>query len=143
MNVRLFIPAARVGIPTDGVIRMKIITQVLDGTCGKSAAGVRAHLARASGTGWETVAEAETNSDGCIEDWYSWRLKRGLYRIVFDCDSYFAALGGIAAYPEVIVVFRMLEESLAFRVRVTLAPYSYSTYFGTFDGPLDELAPGE
>jgi 5-hydroxyisourate hydrolase len=114
---------------------MKIVTQVLDSAYGKPAVGVRASLARAGENGWVTVAESETNIDGCIEDWDSWRLERGLYRIVFDSDSYFASLGGTAAYPEVVVIFRMLDESLTFQVQVMLAPYSYSTYFGTLDGP--------
>jgi 5-hydroxyisourate hydrolase len=112
---------------------MKIVTQVLDSTYGKPAVGVRAHLARANGTGWMTVAEAESNIDGRIEDWDSWQLDRGLYRIVFDSDNYFAGLGGIAAYPEVIVIFRMLDEPQVFQVQVMLAPYSYSTFFGKLD----------
>lgn len=113
---------------------MRIVTQVLDSTYGKSAVGVRARLARAQGSSWSMVAEAETNAEGCIEDWDSCSLERGLYRIVFDSDSYFAGLGGSAAYPEVIVIFRMQDESYAFQVQVTLSPYSYSTYFGTLDG---------
>jgi 5-hydroxyisourate hydrolase len=112
---------------------MKIIAQVLDGTYGKAAVGVRARLARADGNDWTTVAEAETNHGGCIEDWDSWHLDRGLYRIVFDSDSYFAGLGVTAAYPEVAVIFRMQNGFVAFQVQVTLAPYSYSTYFGTID----------
>lgn len=111
---------------------MRIVTQVLDGTYGKPAAGVQARLSRASGDDWTMVARAETNSGGLIEDWDSWRLERGLYRITFDCDSYFAWLGGTAAYPEVMVTFRVLDESLV-QVQLTLAPYSYSTYFGTLD----------
>lgn len=112
---------------------MRIKAQVLDGTYGKSAVGVRARLSRANGTGWATVAQAETNRDGSIEDWDSWSLERGLYRIVFDSDSYFAGLGAASAYPEVTVLFRILDESAAFQVQVTLAPYSYSTYFGTIE----------
>jgi 5-hydroxyisourate hydrolase len=113
---------------------MRIVAQVLDGMYGKAAVGVRACLARADGTGWATVAEAETNHDGCIEEWESWYLERGLYRIVFDSDSYFAGLGATSAYPEVAVSFRILEEALAFQLQLTLAPYSYQTYFGTVDG---------
>ena len=113
---------------------MKVIAQVLDGTFGKAAVGVRATLSCASGTGWRTVAESETNSDGCIEEWDSWQLERGLYRVVFDSDSYFARLGAATAYPEVVIIFRMENESYAFHVQVTLSAYSYSTYFGTTNG---------
>jgi 5-hydroxyisourate hydrolase len=114
---------------------MRIVAQVLDGTYGKPAVGVRARLARASGDDWTTVAEAETSSDGRIEDWDSLHLERGLYRIVFDSDSYFSGLGVTTAYPEVSVIFRTEDQYAAFQVQVILAPYSYSTYFGTTEGP--------
>jgi 5-hydroxyisourate hydrolase len=113
---------------------MRIVTQVFDGTYGKSAVGVRACLVRANGNGWAKVGEAETNGEGRIDEWDSWHLERGLYRIVFDSDSYFADLGSASAYPEVTVTFRMKHEDLKFQVQVTLCPYSYSTYFGTMDG---------
>lgn len=112
---------------------MKIATQVLDSTYGKPAVGVRARLSRGTGDGWTAVAETDTDIDGRIEDWDSWRLERGLYRIVFDSDSYFADLGGIAAYPEVVLIFRVQDESNVLQVQVTLAPYSYSTYFCTLE----------
>ena len=110
---------------------MKIVTKVLNGTFGMPAVGVRARLARSSSNLWKTVAEAETNSEGCIEDWDSWPLERGLYRIMLDSDSYFAELGSSSAYPEISVIFRMQDESHNFQVQVTLCPYSYTTYFGT------------
>lgn len=116
---------------------MRISAQVLDGTYGKAAVGVPACLARAANNDWSIVAEAQTNADGYIEDRESWHLKRGLYRIVFDSDSYFAGLGSGTAYPEVAVLFRMEDDSARFQVQVTLAPYSYSTYFGTI-GPQSE-----
>jgi 5-hydroxyisourate hydrolase len=111
---------------------MKIVTQVLDSTYGQSAVGVHASLARFSGSGWTRIAEAVTNDEGLIEDWNGdWPLERGLYRMVFDSDSYFAGLGASTAYPEVIVVFRMADESRTCQVRIMLSPYSYSTFFET------------
>lgn len=113
---------------------MRVVAQVLDGTYGKAAAGVRADLSRANAQGWLTVAEAETNVNGCIDDWDIWYLERGLYRIVFDSDSYFAGLGAASAYPEVVVIFRLQDEYDVFQVQVVMAPYSYSAYFGTMGG---------
>jgi 5-hydroxyisourate hydrolase len=111
---------------------MRIVTQVLDGSYGKPAAGVGIRLERAVGdNGWATVGEAETGDDGRMEDSDDWHLKRGLYRIVFDSDSHFAKLGATTAYPAVVVI---QDESHNFQVQVTLAPCSYSTYFGTLDG---------
>jgi 5-hydroxyisourate hydrolase len=110
---------------------VRIVTQVLDGTYGKPAVGVRVHLSRASSDSWSKVADAETNVSGCIEEWRDWHLELGLYRIVLDSDGYFARLGTTTAYPEIVVIFRMENESRLFQLQVTLAPYSYSTYFGT------------
>ena len=113
---------------------MKIPTQVLDSTYGQSAVGIRARLERSSGAGWTTVSEGVTNGEGYIEDWNGGlHLERGLYRIVFDSDSYFAGLGASTAYPEMVVTFRMPDESRTFQIRVLLSPYSYSTFFGTSD----------
>ncbi len=110
---------------------MRIVTQVVDGAYGKSAAGVRARLSRATGDAWSTVADAETDRDGCIPEWHSRHVERGLYRIVFDSDGYFARLGAASAYPEIVGIFRIEDESCLLEVNVTLSPYSYSTYFGT------------
>jgi 5-hydroxyisourate hydrolase len=113
---------------------MRILTQVLDGTYGKPAAGVSARLSRSdSGNGWITVGEAYTNDEGRIAEWDSWHLARGLYRITFDSDGHFAKLGTASAYPEVIVIFRMQAEDHDFQVQVTFTPYSYFTYFGILD----------
>lgn len=113
---------------------MRLFTQTLDGTYGKPAVGVGARLARAHRNNWATVAEAETNHQGCIGNWEVSHFERGLYRIVFDSDGYFARLGAAIAYPEVVVVFRIEPGINSFQVQVTLSPYSYSTYFGTLDG---------
>jgi 5-hydroxyisourate hydrolase len=112
---------------------MRIFTQALDGTYGKPAVGVGARLARAHGNNWTTVAEAETNHEGSIANWDVLYFERGLYRIVFDSDGYFARLGMTIAYPEVAVVFRIEPKTNSFQVQVTLAPFSYSTYFGILD----------
>jgi 5-hydroxyisourate hydrolase len=112
---------------------MRIFVQALDGMYGKPAVGVAARLARAEANDWTTVAEAETNKDGYIEDWDVGHFGRGVYRTVIDSDGYFARLGVTVAYPEVAVVFRMEPEIYAIQLQVTLSPYSYSTYFGTLD----------
>jgi 5-hydroxyisourate hydrolase len=109
---------------------MKISAQVLDSTYGQPAAGARARLEHSGIDGWELVAEAETDTEGHIQSWGDKELEYGLYRLVFDCDSYFASLGGITAYPEVAVIFRMPSDMHACQVQVVLAPYSHSTYLG-------------
>jgi 5-hydroxyisourate hydrolase len=121
---------------------VRIFTRVLDSTYGKSAVGVHARLARACDNGWTTVADAETDHDGRIAEWDSRHLERGLYRIVFDSDGYFSRRGMATAYPEVVVIFRTQTGVHFFQVQVTLAPYSFSTYFGTMNIQLGKKNAG-
>jgi 5-hydroxyisourate hydrolase len=109
---------------------MRIAARVVDTTYGRSAAGVRARLERACRGGWTTLADAETDAGGCIEEWNGSRVERGLYRVVFGSDRYFAGLGEGTAYPEVAVMFRTRSESGGCQLQVALSPYSYSTYVG-------------
>lgn len=115
------------------VAEMRIAAQVLDGTYGQTAAGIRAHLQCADDAGWTTIANAVTDHEGRLGDWKYRSFDQGVYRIVLDSDSYFASLGVSSPYPEVIIMFRMLNQADSWQLRVTICPYSYSTYFGATD----------
>lgn len=109
---------------------MQITTHVLDGTYGQPARDMGVRLERAASNGWTTIANTETSSHGRVESWGDLALKPGLYRIVFKSESYFANLGISTAYPELVVIFRIHEESETYQLLVTFSPYSYSTHFG-------------
>ncbi|WP_066368539.1 hydroxyisourate hydrolase [Herbidospora mongoliensis] len=114
-----------------GVLAMRITAQALDSMYGRAAAGVQARLEHSADLGWRTVASAETDGDGSILEWPDAVFRRGLYRLVFDSDTYFVGLGINAAYPEIAVMFRILDEADSYQIQVVLAPHSHSTYFGT------------
>jgi 5-hydroxyisourate hydrolase len=114
---------------------MRIATRVVDTTFGQSAAGIRVRLEQACQDGWIMLADGETDTDGCIEEWNRSHMERGMYRVIFDSDRYFAGLGEGTAYPEVAVTFRMRGESGGCQLQVALSPYSYSTYIGTLPCP--------
>ncbi|GAA4972035.1 hydroxyisourate hydrolase [Actinoplanes utahensis] len=118
---------------------MRISAQAVDVVYGRPAAGVRVRIDRkitdvyGNADEWVTVAQAETDGDGCIDlqDWtVDHRLGPGPYRLVFDSDAYFATLGLSAAYKEVSVEVRLTDDSDGCQVEVRLAPYSYSMFFG-------------
>ncbi|GAA5191259.1 hydroxyisourate hydrolase [Rugosimonospora acidiphila] len=109
---------------------MSVSVRAVDGVYGRSAVGLRARLERIDDR-LAPVAHGETDGDGTIPGWSASCLQRGTHRIVFDSDRYFATLGVTAAYPEVVVTFRVLEESDNSLIQVVLSPYAYSTYFGT------------
>lgn len=54
-------------------------------------------------------------------------MSTGLYRLVFDVQQHFVAMGISAGYPEITAVFHVRNGADAPRVQMSVAPYSYST----------------
>jgi 5-hydroxyisourate hydrolase len=110
---------------------MGIALQILDGTHGQAAADVSARLERACADGWALAGAAETGSVGRIANLCEERVDRGVYRLAIDSDGYFASLGMSGAYPEIIIVFRIHDESGTCQINVSLSPHSFSVHFVT------------
>jgi 5-hydroxyisourate hydrolase len=109
---------------------MNVTVQALDVVYGQTAVGVPARLERRTPSIWVPVADAVTDNDGRILDWAVKPLDQGEYRIVLDSGSYFASLGLNAAYSELAVVFTLVDEMDACQIQLSLAPHSYSTFYG-------------
>jgi 5-hydroxyisourate hydrolase len=109
---------------------MNATVQALDAMYGQPAVGVPARLERRTPSAWEPVADAVTDNDGCILDWAMKPLDQGEYRIVLDSGSYFASLGLNVAYSELAVVFSLVDEMDACQIQLSLAPHSYSAFYG-------------
>jgi 5-hydroxyisourate hydrolase len=109
---------------------MTVSAQALDGVYGRPAVGVRARLEQAVDGRWVFIADAETDATGSIVDFAPTALRRGPYRVVFDSDKYFGALGLNAAYPEIAVAFRIRAQLHGYQIQVLMTPHSYSMYFG-------------
>jgi 5-hydroxyisourate hydrolase-like protein (transthyretin family) len=70
------------------------------------------------------VADGRTDADGRLRDWVpdsDW--SEGRYRLVFETSGAF--------FPEVVVVFEVLEPNRPYHVPLLLSPYGYTTYRGT------------
>lgn len=116
---------------------MRIDVRILDGTYGQAAVEVPTRLDCPGLTSWITAASATTGPDGRIKDLGGRDLPRGLYRIVLNSDRYFAGLGVSSAYPEVGIIFRMLNEDGNYHIDIALSPYSHSVYFIVASGQPD------
>ncbi|HEX4814646.1 MAG TPA: hydroxyisourate hydrolase [Nonomuraea sp.] len=110
---------------------MGLAVQAQDGVYGRPAASVDVRLEHADNGLWVLDGTAETDDDGLVSDWHGRSLERGLYRIVLSSDRYFGGLGLSAAYPEIVVMFRMLDEVSSYHIQVLLSPHTYSAYFGS------------
>lgn len=99
-------------------------THVLDTATGEPAAGMRVHLARDSGGGWERLGEATTDADGRVSGFGE--LSVGRHRLGFETGEY-----GNEFYPFVAVVFEIDEGRDHYHIPLLLSPFGYSTYRGS------------
>jgi 5-hydroxyisourate hydrolase len=110
---------------------MGIAVQAQDAVYGRGAADLHVRLDHDDDGQWVLEAETRTDQDGSVSEWADRPLDRGLYRIVFATDPYFVGLGLGAAYPEIVVTFRMVDETAVNNIVVLLSPHFSSVYFGS------------
>jgi hydroxyisourate hydrolase len=118
--------------------RSPITTHVLDISRGKPAANIHVTLQRrlsnATSEGvWSILKNAETNSDGRIEDLLAPGsvAEPGVYSLTFELAGYFLAQGQKTFYPTATIVFEITNPKEHHHVPLLLSPYGYSTYRGT------------
>ncbi len=113
---------------------MSITTHVLDTSRGRPAAGVPVTLeVRADDGVWALVGRGVTDADGRLRTLVApgLALEARVYRITFDTDAYFAAVGVAGFYPEASIVFRVRDPAEHYHVPLLLNPFGYSTYRGS------------
>jgi 5-hydroxyisourate hydrolase len=107
-----------------------LTTHVLDTGLGRPAVGVPVSLAALVGGQWDVLASGVTDDDGRARALGPEQVAAGRYRFVFDTGAYFAATGQVGFFPEVVVVFDVVDAG-HHHVPVLLSPFSYSTYRGS------------
>lgn len=110
-----------------------ISSHVLDTALGRPAVGVPVRLERLEpGGDWGVLGEGVTNADGRVSDFLRGaELAAGTYRLGFDTETYFTALGSACFFPRVEVVFRVETAGARFHIPLLLSPFGYSTYRGS------------
>ena len=110
-----------------------ITTHVLDLSSGRPARDVAITLSFWTGLRWDDLVFGVTDADGRISDLLPERtaLAVGTYRLHFETDDYFLAMGVKSFYPSVVVNFRVDDPSAHFHVPLLLSPFGYSTYRGS------------
>lgn len=111
----------------------KITTHVLDTDQGRPAAGVPVTLAISENNSWRLIATAPTNSEGRISTFseMSEPLRKGIYRLTFELQEYFAAQNRRTFYPEAQISFYVENPAEHFHVPLLLSGFGYSTYRGS------------
>lgn len=111
-----------------------ISTHILDTAQGKPANGVAVSLeSQKSDESWEQLTHAWTDEEGRVKPFFLLEqpLPAGVYRLIFDTESYFSALNTHSFYPQVCVVFTIGEDHQHYHIPLLISPFGYSTYRGT------------
>ena len=109
-----------------------ITTHVLDTSTGRPAAGVGIVLERRDVDVYREIGRGLTDADGRLRTLLGEQpLVLGVYRITFATGAYFAGQGLPCFYPEVPVVFAVVDETQHHHVPLLLSPYGYTTYRGS------------
>jgi 5-hydroxyisourate hydrolase len=112
----------------------RISTHVLDTTLGKPAGRVPVRLELREKDGrWITLGSFYTDADGrCAQMLAEAQpLKEGLYRLVFDTGTYYAAQNVPGLYPVVEINFQIRKGESQFHIPLLLSPNGYTTYRGS------------
>jgi 5-hydroxyisourate hydrolase len=111
-----------------------ITTHVLDTAKGRPAADVGVILEQAADANhWHRLGSGRTDADGRLKSLWpeATPFGPGVYRLVFDTGSYFAAAGVATFYPQIVIVFAAAAGETHYHVPLLLSPYGYTTYRGS------------
>jgi hydroxyisourate hydrolase len=114
-----------------------LTTHVLDLAQGRPAAGMRVELWRLEDNGARTwLTTAVTNDGGRLDEpvLASDAFRAGIYELIFDVGSYFAAQSLGAAPPfltSVPVRFTIADPDAHYHVPLLVTPWAYSAYRGS------------
>jgi 5-hydroxyisourate hydrolase len=112
----------------------RISAHVLDTALGKPAARVAVRLEHREKDGrWSTLGSATTDADGRCAQMLpeSQTATEGLYRLVFDTATYYAAQNVAGLYPVVEITFEARKGDSHFHIPLLLSPNGYTTYRGS------------
>lgn len=110
---------------------MTLSTHVLDAVGGKPAQGLRVRWDTLRDGEWAAAGSGATDADGRIAVWTTSGTDVGIHRLVFSTAEWFRGEGRDSFYPEVVVLFEVVDADAHHHVPLLLSPYSYTTYRGS------------
>lgn len=108
-----------------------ISTHVLDLARGVGGRDVPVTLAIKDADGsWRDLASARTDENGRVRSFGdAVQTQAAIYKLTFDMSVYGEA-GSQPFFPEIDVVFQVVDPTIHYHVPVVVSPFGYSTYRG-------------
>lgn len=132
MNLRtLAVAAAALSALAFPAAAETISTHVLDLARGVGGRDVPVTLQiKSTDGGWRDLATSRTNENGRVRSFGdAIKTEAATYRLVFDMSRYGEPTTP-PFFPEIDVVFQVVDPSVHYHVPVVVSPYGYSTYRG-------------
>jgi 5-hydroxyisourate hydrolase len=113
---------------------MGVSIHVTDCMYGRPAAGMNVSFDQEVEGIWKERERGVTADDGRFVGLPHEKLTKGLYRLTFDLDGYYARLGSTPFHPRAAVEFRVGDSRDNCHIPLMVTPHFYSTCQGTDDG---------
>lgn len=110
---------------------MGLSIDVTDCMYGRPAAGMRIGVDQEVEGVWQQRDRGVTAADGRFVGLANEEVTKGMYRLTFDLDGYYAKLGSTPFHPRASVEFRVGDTNDNCHIPLMVTPYYYSTWRGT------------
>jgi 5-hydroxyisourate hydrolase len=107
---------------------MSVSVRVVDCVYGKPAIGLPLRLSSQVDGTWTERWRDQTGEDGSASTGADIPLARGVCRLEFDLDGYFATLGAKSFYPIATVNFQLSETTSSYRIALLITPFAYLVF---------------
>lgn len=111
----------------------QITTHILDTSQGKPAKGILIRFEKQQkDNSWIELSRGYTNDDGRLPGLVQENtfLEFGVYKLIFDTETYYKNTNVNGLYPYVDIVFKV-SENKHYHIPLLLNPFGYSTYRGS------------
>ena len=111
-----------------------VSVHILNVSSEKEAKDIPVSLLKMKDGNWVKIAEGLTDINGRILLLDADVVDKGLYKITFKVEKFIKSISSTknSFYPEIDVVFNALNPNEHYHIPLSLSPYSYSTYKGTY-----------
>lgn len=110
----------------------QLSSHILDVSTGQPVPNVIMKLQKLNNNdSWSTISSQKTDENGRVKEMlpYGKANNNGIYKLIFETNSYFESKKIDTFYPFIEVIFEIKDQQ-HYHVPIIISPFGYSTYKG-------------